>query len=377
MISKSDLDQLIEREPVPGSPVLSVYLDVDQSKAVNLNRHFEVALKAMLRSIKTQLDEAQAKHFAADAERVEEFVSSIEPQKKSVVTFSDVSGNLFWAREINAPVRNDARWSNTAYILPLLELLDEYERYGVALVDKERARLFTVFMGEIEEHREAFAPAEVRHIKTTGTDHMLSQMHFQRKAEMHVRWNLKYVAELFDKLVDRYGFDRLVLAGPVEAVSELYHLLPKRLCARVVGRFHLPVNANEREVLAETLKIEEQVERQQETQLVEELIAGDPGKPVRLGLDPTLLALIEKRIWRLVYADGFRPRGGECGNCSTLYSRTDGACDYCTGTVQPVADLVERIVERVLESDGKVEEVKGEAADRLRRAGGIGAILRF
>jgi len=32
--------------------------------------------------------------------------------------------------------------------------VDEYERYAVAVVDKERARLFTVFLGEIEEMEE-------------------------------------------------------------------------------------------------------------------------------------------------------------------------------------------------------------------------------
>jgi len=34
---------------------------------------------------------------------------------------------------------------------PLLELLDEYEPYAVALVDKEKARFFSIFLGEIEE----------------------------------------------------------------------------------------------------------------------------------------------------------------------------------------------------------------------------------
>jgi hypothetical protein len=35
----------------------------------------------------------------------------------------------------------------------LLEILDAYERYAVALVDKRYARLFTVFLGEIEESK--------------------------------------------------------------------------------------------------------------------------------------------------------------------------------------------------------------------------------
>jgi peptide chain release factor subunit 1 len=377
MIYGADIDELVERKAVADSPVLSVYLDVDQSRASNLKRKFEVSLKDMLRSIESQLGENQLKSFSADARRVEQFVSDFEPKAKGLIIFSDDSENFLWVREVNAPIQNKARWSDTPYILPLLETLDEYERYGVALVDRAHARLFTVFMGEIEEHREALAPAEVRKIKTAGTDHMLSQMQFQRKADMHVLWHLKHVAEMMGKMVDRYRFDRLVLAGPVEATSELYHLLSKRLHARAVGRVALSVKASEREVLEETLKFERQVERQNENRLVEELIKDDDHRPVALGLESTLLALSEGRIWRLVYATGFNPRGGQCTNCGMLLVKTEGSCDYCNGAIEPVNDLVERIAERVLESDGKVEEVNDDATTRFEQAGGIGAFLRF
>ena len=380
MISEADVKAMLARQAVPGSPVLSVYLDVDQGKASNLNRQFEVSLKDMLRSIKEQLDEKDKKQlqsFAADAERVQQFVAGFEPEAKGLVIFCDDSENFWWAHKLNASLQNNAQWSDTAYVLPLLEVLDEYERYGVALVDKAHARLCTVFMGEIEEHREALAPLEVRHIKTTGTDHIWSQKRFQSKAETHARWHLKHVAEMLDKMVAQYGFDRLVLAGPVEATSELYHLLAKRLRARVVGRIALPIEASEHTVLEETLKIERQMERHNEQRLVEELIAGDEHHHVTLGLASTVFALCEGRIWRLVYASGFSAKGGQCPNCAMLFARTEGACDYCGVAIEPVDDLVERMVEGVLERDGKVEEVAGEAARRLQQAGGIGAFLRF
>jgi len=224
----------------------------------------------------------------------------------------------------------------------------------------------------------ALAPAEVKHLKTTGTDHILSQKRFQRKAETHALWHLKHVAAMLDKLVDRHGFDRLVLAGPVEATSELYHLLPKRLRARVVVRVTLPTEANEHEVLQETLKIEQQIEQQMDQQLVEELISADGPHPVTRGLERAVHTLNEGRIWRLVYASGFHAAGGQCPNCAMLFTRTAGPCDYCGTTLEPIADLVERMAERVMQSDSaKVEEVKGDAAMRLQQVGGIGAVLHF
>lgn len=379
MISKADIEQLVERKAGRDSPILSIYLDTDQSKASNLKRGFEVELKNILRPIKTSLDKEQLELFAPDAERVRRFVSELEPAGKGLVAFCDVSENFFWTREIKVPLRNNARWSEMAYLRPLLELNDEYERYGVVLVDREHARLFSVFMGDIEEHHEVFAVADVRNLNTTGTDHMLSQAKFQHKADLHVRWHLKNVAETLEKMVERYGFDRIVLGGPIEATSELLRLLSKPLSNRLVGRFALPVKAGEQEVLAETLKIEGQVERQNEKDFVEKLVTRDVDHhhPVALGLESTLLALTEGRIMRLIYADGFRPKGGQCTKCGMLFARTDGSCDYCVGTIVPIDDLVERIEERVVESDVKLEEVAGDAATRLQQVGGIGAILRF
>ena len=79
----------------------------------------------------------------------------------------------------------------------------------------------------------------------------------------------------------------------------------------------------------------------------------------------------------LVYADGFTPPGGECVNCGALYAEKKDACDYCGRSVREVGDLIDRADARVLEMPGKVEEVFGDAATRLRREGSIGALLRW
>ena len=119
------------------------------------------------------------------------------------------------------------------------------------------------------------------------------------------------------------------------------------------------------------------MERHFEQRLVEELLTADNPNHVTLGLESTVFALDEGRIWRLVYASGFRARGGQCSHCAMLFDRTDGVCEYCGAAIKTVGDLVERMAEGVLECDGKIEEVEGEAAMRLQQAGSIGAVVRF
>jgi peptide subunit release factor 1 (eRF1) len=182
---------------------------------------------------------------------------------------------------------------------------------------------------------------------------------------------------MLDAIVDRYGLDRLILSGSPEATGELQSLLSKRVRSRVVERVALPVNASAHEVLQETLRVERRIEREFESRLVEELISSDGHQPVALGLERTILALCEERIWRLVYAAGFDPKGGCCKNCDMLSAEAESRCDYCGGAVQPIGDLMEQIAERVLEQDGKVEQVRGNAAALLQSVGSIGAFLRF
>ena len=79
MISIRDLEQLMKREPKPGSPTptLSVYLSTDPSRPANTRRSFEAVLYQMLRSIEGQLKEKPLrKRFAEDAERVQQVVET-------------------------------------------------------------------------------------------------------------------------------------------------------------------------------------------------------------------------------------------------------------------------------------------------------------
>jgi peptide subunit release factor 1 (eRF1) len=378
MISREEIEQIVERKSIPGSPVLSVYIDIDQSKAINLKRHFKASLEQMLRAIEERLDEEQLGNFSADAEGVRQYISGMEARAKGLVLFCDESEKFFWAREIKVAVRNNARWAETPYVAPLLQILDEYERYGVVLVDREHARLFTVFMGEIQEHQDALAPLPVRRTKTTGTDQWLSARKFQSKADTHAHWHLKHVAETLDKIIDQYRFDRLLLGGPIEPTTELKRLLSKRARTRVIEQLSLPIKATEHEVLQAALEVEQRLERELEKQIVENLIAGGDGHhPFTLGLEATVRALSEERIWQLIYAARFNPKGGRCSNCGMLFAKSGGTCDYCGGAIQPLDDLLEQMIERVLEQDGKIEEAKGDAALRLDHAGSIGAVLRF
>src|SRR6266478_7962030 len=185
MISRNDVESLIDREPKPGSPVLSVYLNVSPSRLDPVNRAFEVVLKNLLREIESELDKKAREQFQEDTERVFAFLEDYREPKRGLVFFCDQSENFFWFKELRVGAPDVAWWRDTPYVRPLIEVMDEHERYGMVLTDREHSRRFTVFVGEIEEHHDAFAKLDVQHIKTTGTDHLRSKMNIERKGDEH------------------------------------------------------------------------------------------------------------------------------------------------------------------------------------------------
>ena len=165
-MNQSDLQSLFSRPDRPHRSVLSVYLNVDQSRQVNLNRGFEKRLKDMMSSVRTTIhDAAEMDRFASASHHITDFISACTPHERGLVMFFDASDGFFWHREINVTLQTEARWDRELFSQPLINALDQFKRYGVVLVDRANLRLFAVFLGEIEEFdRLRLGAGRTRHI---------------------------------------------------------------------------------------------------------------------------------------------------------------------------------------------------------------------
>jgi hypothetical protein len=380
MLSQNNLKVLQGSEVSVQRPTLSLYLDVDQSKSLNRNREFEATLAGLLRSIEERISdqEAECELFRDEARRVSSFVNSYKSHGKTLVVFSDQGSNLFWARTLHVPVRESAVWEPGPFLRPLIEALDEYETYAVALADRERARLFLGRMGEMEEFADLWGPDGGAR-KTTGTDHAQSKENFQRHAEEHMLSHVHQVVQLMLETDQRKPFDRLILAGSTLVRAQIGLALPKRLRRKVVASLQLPVDASRQEVLDAVLQIEQETERKEEVRTVEALLtSASKGQEAVLGLAGTLAAASQGQIHKLIYADNFAADRAGCLNCGAPQQGGESRCARCGEELQPPARLLDQIVERVGRTGGKIETVKDKAAQLMNeKDGGIGAFLRF
>ena len=106
------------------------------------------------------------------------------------------------------------------------------------------------------------------------------------------------------------------------------------------------------------------------------LEAAKSGGLATIGWEETLPALLEGRVHKLVLVDGHRKRGRSCAGGHVAAGRSR-VCSRCREPVGASHDLTEAAVGAALDRQASVEMVRGPAAQRLRREGGIGAILRY
>jgi peptide chain release factor subunit 1 len=378
MITHNDLSQLNNYLSGPESLILSLYINIDQSNAANLNRGFETRVESLFREVAENQNshEESRQRFDAECQRVREFLRGYVPKGKALVVFSDSKQDFWWQRDLQVEIPTGMRWSPLLWVRPLLEVIEEHDRFAVVLIDKHHARILAVDAGGMEQQAEVISDVTNKHA-TTGKDHIRSQGQMERDHANQVQSHAKKVADELASVIDRMQLKRIVIGGPVEATSVFAAELPKRIQQMIIGTISAPVDASHDRLISELRPVQERAEHEDEARIVDAMITSAmKGERAVLGLSDTLGAIQEGRVYRLVVAREFRVEGKECSACNVFVCDDIENCSFCGGQLEPAPDLINRASHRVLDMGGKVQLVSGKAAGKLAEAG-IGAMLRF
>lgn len=352
-------------------PVVSLYLDVDGRRYVR-PKDYELHLDALVR----QAGDGGGQHPSAteDLRRIEAHVKGGLDRRRTrgVAVFSCSRAGLWHVVELPVRVRNQVVVNATPHIRQLEAVLDENERFGVLLADKQRARMFVFELGQLVDKSEVFDQLP-RHEDDRGDwdkDHVRD--HSAEAAHHH----LKRAADVAFSIFRDQDFDHLIVGAPDEIANELERVLHSYLRERIAARINVPVNATDAVITEAALTVEATVERQKEARLVAKLRdAVGAGNGGVAGLAPVLAALVERRVDTLLVSDGYEAAGWRCPTCGYVTVRGP-ACPVCpSSTMARVDDVVEEAVEEALAQSCRVEVTVNNAD--LDVLGRIGALLRY
>ena len=366
MLTERDLQELINYHAK--LPVLSVYLNTDPAEG-NSETH-RLRLRSMLKDVSLPEDVPVVIRYI-DHEH--------DWSGRSVAVFSCAPEGLMKAYALAVPVRSRVRVSDRPHVKPLVDLLDSYGGYGVVLVDKQGARLFSFHLGELRE-QEGMLGESVRRTKRGGG----SQATGRRGG---AAGQTDYVDEVTERNIkDAVGFAthfftennvrRILIGGTEDNVALFRSQMPKSWQSLVVGTFPISMVASHSEVLEKAMEVGAQADHRREARLVDALITNAAkGRGGVLDLEDTLGSVHEGRVQTLVVREGYRASGFHCNSCGYLSSREMDTCPFCGGTCEKIPDAVELAVRQVIQSGGDVEFVHSipaqEAFDQ------IGALLRY
>lgn len=366
MLTESDQKELLEFTAT--SPVLSVYLNTDPS-AGNADA-YRLRLRNMMKEV----------NLPQDIEAIERyFKTEYNWSGRGVAVFSCAPQGFFRAYPLAVPVRDMIAAGDRPAIKPLADLRDSFGGYGVVLVDKQGARVFSFHLGQLTEQEGVLGEA-VKHTKQGGASTrpgsrggVAGQTHY---VEEVIERNMKAAVDFAVRFFEINHVRRVLIGGTDENVALFKSLLPKAWQSLVVGTFPMSMTASHIDVLGKALQAGRDAETLRIDRLVERVISGaSQGGSGVVGLADTLSSLNDGRVQTLVVLDGFETPVYRCVSCGRMTHEKRLTCAVCEGQIEMFPDGVELATSVALRTGGDVQTVCESPA--LLEAGSIGATLRY
>lgn len=372
MLSPQELSRLAALKREEG--ILSVYIRIDPRLMYERNHalaSFKGALKRFSRRVK---EPERLAVVEREQDEVIRFLEGWRPSGRGLVIFTCRPGKIWETLTLDAPVPTFVHVNSSTNTAPLAEVLDEYPRFVVALVQRDKAAIYVAEQRRTQDETSIASDVPGQHDQGGW-----SQARFQRHVEFHFERHLKSVAEQLEKLYQEQPFNRLAIGGTEEVTSELVKMLHDQIARRVIGTFPVDFkHETEVETLRRARRVWEEYERQSERELVESAVnAAKSGRQGAVGIDDTVRAVFEERVHTLLVADGVTKEGAACTSCDYFAPERFDRCPVCGGASEEADDIVERAVEKAYLSGAQVEAVFDEARSWLLGEGGLAALLRY
>ena len=365
MFSDKDLKELLDYSS--DGRVLSVYLNTDPTEVQ------AEAAKIQLRNLLKKVD------LPEDVQVVERFIDfEYDWAAKGLALFSDQSNGFFRSYQFGMALPNSIFTGDKPVVRPLVHLLDHFTGWGIVLVDKQGARLFSFELGELHEAHSVLGD-DVKQLKRGGGDTMYGRKGGSDpsgKVENIIERNIKEVIETATDFFTHHRIRRILIGGTEDNIARFMEELPKSWQSLVVGNFSMSMTANHLDVLgqatAEVMAIQNKITQAMVDQAITQSAKGSNGVT---GLIDTLNAIHEGRVKTLFVLQDFEEAGYQCEGCGYLTVQQLEQCPFCNDSFERIDKAVEMAVQDTLRKNAEAKVLLEN--EKLAKAGQIAALLRY
>jgi peptide subunit release factor 1 (eRF1) len=287
------------------------------------------------------------------------------------------SSQGFW-REYDLP----AQLSGTQLVVdrhfhlrPLAQLLGAFPRLGIVLVDRHRARLFDLRLGELTERMDFFHPL-TRRGRGDGFGGY-DAGHAERRVADDALHHFKFIAEFLKDALEKDMFENWILGCQDSHWSQFEPQLHSYAKQKLLGRFTAEVahvSLEEIRTQAEKIFADAQQRRCQEA-LRETLNQARHDARGVTGLRRVLRSLELGEVQTLLIGQNYHSQAVECSGCGHLDAHLVSFCPVCGRETREVVDVGEAILPWVIRHDIELFYVKDDP--EFDKVGNIAALLRY
>jgi len=261
------------------------------------------------------------------------------------------------------------------HLKPIAHLLGATPLLGVVLIDRHRARVFDLRLGELTE-REDFFHSLPRRGRSDGFGGYEGG-HAQRRVEDEVRQHFKNVATAVKDLLERGVFEKWILASQDAPRSMFEQQLHPYVSQALIGHFHADLaHATKDEIRSHAQQIVEKWQGERRRELVEQALgqARSHGRGVT-GLRRVLRSLEMGEVQTLLLGESLQAHAVECAGCGHIDAHLVSFCPVCGRATQEIVDVGEAVLPTVIRRDIETFYVKDDP--EFDKVGNIAALLRF
>ena len=299
--------------------------------------------------------------------------NDFQEENRGAVLYAEIGGDWFEALQFPVAVPNRMVISDRPVIGPLAQVIESYHHHGVVLLDRERVRLLSVYLGTLlDEIVVQTDPLPAPHDIQAGG---YSQMRYQRRKLEEQRHFFREFAKEIEVFVRRYRPDDLIILGTDENVANFREFLSDPLREMIAFTGNVPVGEAPSAVIERLEPYLRDLRERESREVVTELrqrVAED--YLAAAGFQRTLAALQEGRVDTLVISQDQEREGARCSRCGFVFAEQAEKCPYDGSPLEAGVDVVEEAI-RIAEEQGA--EVTFADGTQLGEMAGIGALLRF
>jgi len=261
------------------------------------------------------------------------------------------------------------------HLKPLAQLLGSFPSLGIVLMDRHRARLFDLRLGELTE-REGFFHPHTRRGRGDGFAGY-DGGHAERRVADEARQHFKFVADFVKDALDKGMFENWILGCQETHWPQFEAQLHSYASQKLLGRFTAEVahmSCDEIRFQAEQVFADSEKKRCGEA-VRETLSQARSGARGVTGLRRVLRSLESGEVQTLLVGQTYHAQAVECSGCGHLDAHLVSFCPVCGRETRAVVDVAEAILPRVIRNNIELFYVHDD--QEFDKVGNIAALLRF